>query len=260
MTRVQILEDQKAIFTAQKEELENKRGDIYVREQKAMSDVLLPFFSDFSKEVEVEVLRGSVYFKMDHPEYSYKKELFNIYLRENWDFEEKKQSFNGVDLSYYSTSTKGIDSWELKRLQLLGKLAEIVLIHQEGILDVVNNIVLPFKEEYDRIYTQMNLVGKAIRELDEKILAFKKEKITFDLMNEGIQFKETAYIDLKHNYTPRVNRIKLIDFSPSGKKATAVFTWAHGGQESREEGINVGRVIDQVVGYANIIIQKELAV
>jgi hypothetical protein len=105
----------------------------------------------------------------------------------------------------------------------------------------------------------MNLINKAIRELDEKISVISKEKIAFDLKNGGIQFKETAYIDLKHNYTPRVNSIKLIDFSPSGKKATAVFTWAHGGQEGREEGVNVGRVTDQVVGYANIIIKKELA-
>jgi len=254
MTRISLLEDQKAIFTAQREELENKRSDIYVREQKAISDALLPFFSDFTPEVEIEVLRGSVYFRMAHPDYSYKKELFNIYLRENWNFDEKKQSFNGVDLSYYTTSTKGVDSWELKRLQLLGVVAEIVLNHQERMLLRVNNVVLPFKEEYVRVYDQMNLIGQAIRELDIKIFSFKKEKIEFDLKNGVIEFKETAYIDLKYNYTPRVKSIKLIDFSPSGKKATAIFTWAHGGQESREEGVNVGKVIDQVVGYSNIIV------
>jgi hypothetical protein len=31
MTRLNLLEDQKAILTAKKQELENKRGDIYVR-------------------------------------------------------------------------------------------------------------------------------------------------------------------------------------------------------------------------------------
>ena len=56
MTRLNLLEDQKAILTAQKEVLENKRGDIYVREQKAISDALLPFFSNgieiFQNEVK----------------------------------------------------------------------------------------------------------------------------------------------------------------------------------------------------------------
>jgi hypothetical protein len=261
MTRISLLEDQKAIFVAQKVELENKRGDVCVREQKAMSDALLPFFSDFPKEVEIEVLRGSVYFKMAHPEYSYKKELFNIYLRENWEFDgkENKKSFKGVDLSYYSTSTKGDDIWELKRLQLLGKLAEVVEDNSFSMLHAVNNIVLPFKEEYDSVYEQMNLVGKAIRELDEKISAFKKEKIAFDLMNEGIQFNRGVNIQLKFNYTPLIASIKLIDVSKSGKKATAVFEWNHGGQSSREENINVNSIIDQVLGFTKNIVQHTLA-
>jgi hypothetical protein len=258
MTRISLLEDQKAIFTAQREELENKRSDIYVREQKAISDALLPFFSDFTPEVEIEVLRGSVYFRMAHPDYSYKKELFNIYLRENWNFDEKKQSFNGVDLSYYTTSTKGVDSWELKRLQLLGVVAEIVLNHQERMLLRVNNVVLPFKEEYVRVYDQMNLIGQAIRELDIKITAVKKERIEFDLKNEGITFGVGCNIQLKFNYSPYIKSIKLVDLSKSGKKGTAVFEF-NSGHSSREENCNVNSIIDQVLGFTKNITQSVLA-
>ena len=257
MTKVQSLEDQKAIFTAQREVLEKQRGDIYVREQQAMSDVLLPFFSEFTPEVEIEVLRGSVYFKMAHPEVSYKKELFNIYLRENWDFDVKKQSFSAVDLSYYTTSTKGIDTWELKRLQLLGVIAEIVLNHQERILLRVNNVVLPFKEEYDRVYNQMNLVGQAIRDLDIRIAAVKKEQIEFDLKSEGIQFNRGCNIQMKWNYTPLITSIKLIDLSKSGKKGTAIFEF-QSGHKSQEENVNVSSIVDQVLGFAKNITEKEL--
>ena len=257
MTRISLLEDQKAIFTAQREELENKRSDIYVREQKAISDALSPFFSDFTPEVEIEVLRGSVYFRMAHPDYSYKKELFNIYLRENWNYEEKDKSFNGVDLSYYTTSTRGVDSWELKRLQLLGVVAEIVLNHQERMLLRVNNVVLPFKEEYSRVYNQMNLIGQAIRELDIKITAVKKERIEFDLKNEGITFGVGCNIQLKFNYTPYIKSIKLVDLSKSGKKGTAVFEF-QSGHSSREENCNVNSIIDQVLGFAKNIVEKEL--
>jgi hypothetical protein len=258
MTRISLLEDQKAIFTAQREELENKRSDIYVREQQAISDALSPFFSDFTPEVEIEVLRGSVYFRMAHPDYSYKKELFNLYLRENWNFDEKKQSFNGVDLSYYTTSTKGVDSWELKRLQLLGVVAEIVLNHQERMLLRVNNVVLPFKEEYNRVYDQMNLIGQAIRELDIKITAVKKERIEFDLKNEGITFGVGCNIQLKFNYSPYIKSIKLVELSKSGKKGTAVFEFKSG-HSSREENCNVNSIIDQVLGFAKNITQSVLA-
>ena len=258
MTRISLLEDQKAIFVAQREELEKQRGDIYVREQQAISDALSPFFNQFNPEVEIEVLRGSVYFRMAHPDYSYKKELFNLYLRENWNFDEKKQSFNGVDLSYYTTSTKGVDSWELKRLQLLGVVAEIVLNHQERMLLRVNNVVLPFKEEYNRVYDQMNLIGQAIRELDIKITAVKKERIEFDLKNEGIAFGVGCNIQLKFNYSPYIKSIKLVELSKSGKKGTAVFEF-QSGHSSREENCNVNSIIDQVLGFAKNIVQHTLA-
>ena len=257
MTRISLLEDQRVIFTAQKEELENKRADIYVREQQAISDALLPFFSDFTPEVEIEVLRGSVYFKMAHPDYSYKKELFNLYLRENWG-DDLVKSFKGIDLGYYSTSTKGDDSWELKRLQLLGVIAEIVLNHQERMLLRVNNVVIPFKEEYSRVFNQMNLVGKAIRELDVKISAIKKERIEFDLKSEGITFGVGCNIQLKFNYTPYIKSIKLIDLSKSGKKGTAVFEF-QSGHSSREENCNVSSIVDQVLGFAKNITQSVLA-
>jgi hypothetical protein len=258
MTRISLLEDQKAIFTTQKVELENKRGDIYVREQQAISDALLPFFTGFSPYAYIEVSRSSVYFKADHPDYSYKKELFNLYLKENWKFDgESKKSYTGIDLSYYTTSTKGVDEWELRRLRMLGDLAEIVLNHQQEILDTINNIVIPFKAEYDSVYTQMNLVGKEIRELDEKILTIKKNQIIFDLINEGIKFNRGVHIQMKHNYTPHISSIKLIDISKSGKKATAIFEWNHGGQSSREENVNVNSITNQVLEYVNNIVKKE---
>ena len=255
MTRVQILEDQKAIFVAQKEELGNQRNDIYVREEKACSDALLPFFVGFSPYASIEVLRGSIYFKMDHPEYGYKKDLFSIYLRESY-FEEGKR-FSGVDLSYYTTSTKGDDLWELRRLRMLGDLADIVLKSQHDMLDAVNYTVHPFKEEYARVSEQVRLIGEAIKDLDQKIFAFKKERILFDLVNEGIEFSTTLEVKMKYNYTPRIVSLKLIDASKSGRKATAVFEF-QGGHISREEGVSVDSITNQVLGLSNHIIQSVL--
>jgi hypothetical protein len=258
MTRIQILEDQKAIFVAQKEVLENKRGDIYVREQQAISDALLPFFYEFSEEVEIEVTRGSVYFKMAHPECSYKKELFNLYLREDYDFENSKKSFKGVDLSYYTTQTKGESKWELKRLQLLGKLAEIVDEFQQKMVYVVNEAVVPFKVEYGQVYEEMASVGKAIRELEVQILGLRKDQIAIDLKNGGVEFDKAFGVQMKFNYIPRIVSLKLIDISKSGKKATAIFEWEKG-RESREENVSVDSIINQVMGLSKNIVQQTLA-
>jgi len=261
MTRLNLLEDQKAILEAKKEVLESKRGDIYVREQQAISDTLLPFFSQFTPEVEVEVTRGSIYFKMAHPDYSYKKELFNIYLRENWRFDEgeNRKSFDGVDLSYYTTSTKGIDKWELKRLQLLGAVAEIVLEHQDRILDRVNHVVLPFKAEFAEVFKELQDVGSEIRGVEQLITFLIKEKIEMDLKGQGVDFEKGRQIQLKWNYSPNVVSIRLTDVSKSGKTCTAVFKWAHGGNASQEEKVNVDSIIDQVYGLRENIVQHTLA-
>jgi hypothetical protein len=122
----------------------------------------------------------------------------------------------------------------------------------------VNNVVLPFKEEYNRVYDQMNLIGQAIRELDIKITAVKKERIEFDLKSEGITFGVGCNIQLKFNYSPYIKSIKLVELSKSGKKGTAVFEF-NSGHSSREENCNVNSIIDQVLGFAKNIVQHTLA-
>lgn len=258
MTRLSLLEDQKAILTGKKEALENKRKDIYVREQKAISDALLPFFSEFHEDVEVEVTRGSVYFKMDHPELKYKKELFSLYLREDWS-QDDNIFFKGVDLSYYTTSTKGVDTWELRRLRMLGILAEILVYRQQEIVDAANAAANTFKAEYKEVYAEMTEVGKELKAVVELIRGVEKEKIQLDLKNEGVQFEKGKNIQLKFNYSPNIKSIKLVDLSKSGKKATAVFTFAHGDHTSREENVNVSSIIDQVYGLRNDIVQHTSA-
>jgi hypothetical protein len=257
MTRLNLLEDQKVILTANKELLEEKRRDIYVREQKALGDALAGFYGVFPEDVEVEVTRGSVYFKMTHPEYSYKKELFTLYLRDNWN--EDGRAFKGIDLSYYTTSTKGVDAWELKRLQMLGTIAGIIYEKHDEVVDAANTAVNAFKEEYAAVYKEMNEVGSEIRGVEQLITLVVKEKIELDLKGEGVTFERGKNIQLKFNYSPNVINIKLVDLSKSGKKGTAVFTFAHGSHTSREENVNVSSIIDQVYGLRENIVQHTLA-
>jgi hypothetical protein len=257
MTRISILEDAKAILTVNKELLEEKRRDIYVREQKALGEALAGFYGIFPGDVEVEVTRGSVYFKMDHPEVKYKKELFNLYLRENWDFDGEKnnKSFTGIDLSYYTTSTKGNDLWELRRLQMLGKIAEMVYDKHDEIVDAVNNAVIPFKAEFEAVYKEFQDIGSEIRGVETQIAKIKKEQILSDLTNEGVTFTSGVNIQLKHNYCPYIKSIKLTDISKSGKTATAVFTFAHGSTTSQEENVKINDVVDQVLGFNKSIVE-----
>jgi hypothetical protein len=240
------LEEQKAIVLVRKEELENNRADIYVREEQAISNALLPFFEGFSPDVYIEVTRGSVYFKMDHPEVNYKKELFNIYLRETYDFQEGKR-YDGVELSYYTTSTKGDDEWELKRLKILGDAADIVLKHQHDIVDTANYTSNLFKDEFTRNYEQMNLINKSIRELTDKISTLKSEAILIKLSSEeGVIFDIPKNIELKRTYCPKLNRIRIIEVK--GKTCT-VEGEGGSGYKTTETRVSIASLVDQVKHY-----------
>jgi hypothetical protein len=259
MTRIQVLQDARAEWVEKLNAAKETIGEIFTREQKAISDTIYPFFSQFTPEVQVEVTRGSVYFKMQHPDREYAKEIFNLYLREDWS--ESGKSFKGIDLSYYTTSTSGMDTWELKRLQLLGAVAEIVLEHQDRIVDRVNHTVAPFKQEYETAYQLQNMVNTAINDIDKRIRHLTREKVLFDLQRGVVEFTQRVCIDFKYNYSANVQALKLTNISKSGKTADAVFAFYEGTDLSyTENNCNVEKIVDQVAHYSQYVkdTKKEL--
>jgi hypothetical protein len=246
MTRIQVLEEQKQVFVDQKNELEEARSEIYIRKEKAMSDALLPLFEGFHPDAYIEVTRGSIYFKMDHPELSYKKELFTLYLRERY-FKEG-QRYDGVDLSYYTTSTKGDDEWELKRLRILGDVAGVVLKDQHQIIDAANNVSNSFKEEFKRSYDQINLINKGIGELTDRINILKSEATLTKLSSEeGVAFDVPQHIELKRTYCPKLSKIRITEVK--GKTCTVAIEMGGGSYKTTESRVNIESLVSQVKHY-----------
>jgi hypothetical protein len=182
---------------------------------------------------------------MDHPELSYRKELFTLYLRERY-FEEG-QRYNGVDLSYYTTSTKGDDEWELKRLRILGDAAEVVLKDQHHIIDTANYTSNLFKDEFKRSYDQMNLINKGIGELTDRINVLKSEATLTQLLSEdGVLFDIPQHIELKRTYCPKLNKIRIIEVK--GKTCTVEIEMGSG-YKTTETRVNIESLVSQVKRY-----------
>jgi len=189
---MKTLVELKAAAEKRVNELSEVRSDIYKREELAIANALRPFLDGLPSDIETTITRGSVYFKMDHPNVNYKKDLFSIYLSETYSMKDEETRYNSVDLSYYSTSVKGVDTWELRRLQLLGQVAEIVADNQIPMLHAVNQAVAAFKEEYEEVFENMNIAGKELREIDKSISDVENQKIKASLLNSGLTFSTTA--------------------------------------------------------------------
>lgn len=246
MTRVQTLQVKKTLLEEARNILEDKANDITRRKQAGLTRVLAPYFKEFKEEVIIDVKSGGVYFTMPHPDYSYNKELFNIYLDESWN--EKQEAYIGLNLSYYTTQTKGMDSWELMRLRMLGEVAEIILYSQKEILEKINAVANSLVSERDEIYNQMSELRKQTIIVESQIREIEKEEIKAKVFSEeGISFDKARSIQLKFNYTPRVSKIKLVDMNAKGTRAKAVFTFSHGEHVSHEENVNVQKILEQVL-------------
>jgi hypothetical protein len=245
MKTLDELKEQESVLLEQRERLESRRGDIYLKEQQAISDTVLPFFSEFTPEVKVEVTRGSVYFKMSHPDLNYDKELFNLYLRENWSFDENEKAFSSVNLSYYTTSTNGVDKWELNRLQLLGKAAEIVLNHQDRILDRVNNTASLFKAEFNKVFTQMHELQKEIGEVQTQIRDAKGAQLLTELLNGGVSFDSDVYLELKRS-DKRPTRFSWIKVTEV-KGKTCTVSIKNDSYTYSEDRVNLEKLVSRLV-------------
>jgi hypothetical protein len=259
-TKVSILERKVEVLQEQVKSIRAERWKCQESFQAALTRCFSKYFRGVvGEDVSIVCTNTTISFKMLDQDCR-EREIFQIYLRENYMMKERSENaYRDIELSYYTTSTNS--DFELERLHNLGRVATVVKIGKEGILDKANELAKIYDAELamEKFYERESEVERQIKVFRDEITTLNKEKIQSDLINGGIEFTKGVSVQMKYNYTPRIQSIKLIDFSKSGKKATAVFMFAHGSLTSREENVSVESIIDQVLGYTKDIVQHTLA-
>ena len=258
-TKVSILERKIEVLQEQKQKISSERWKCEARFQAALTRCFQKYFRGvITEDVSIVCTNTTINFKM-LDEDCREKEIFQIYLRENYMIKERNENaYRGIELSYYTTSTNS--DFELERLYNLGRVAKIVKHSKQEILDQANELAKIYDAELamEKFFEREDEVGKQIKVFRDEISTLEKQRIQCDLINEGVEFGKGVEVQLKYSYTPRIKSIKLIELSTSGKKATAVFNFTHG-STSREENVNVSSIIDQVYGLRDNIVQHTLA-
>ena len=259
-TKVSILEKKIEVLQEQVKSIKVERWKCQERFQEALTRCFTKYFRGVvSEDVSITCTNTTINFQMLDQDCR-EREIFQIYLRENYGREARSENaYRGVELSYYTTSTNS--DFELQRLGNLGRVATAVRVGKEGILDRANELAKIYDAELamEKFFEREDEVGRQIKVLRDEISTLKKEKIQCDLINEGVEFSKGVGVQMKYNSSPTIKSIKLVDVSKSGKKATAVFEFAYGGHTSREENVSVNSIIDQVLGYTKYIVQHTLA-
>lgn len=255
---IDILKENIAKLEEQKQAVHEARWKVEQEFIKEMNEHFGKFFKDIvSEDVTVDCTSSAIQFRKKNEEGTYDREIFNLYLRENYDTREGLP-YKGIELSYYTTSTNS--EWELQRLVNLGRVAEALSKFKEQILNDANKLRTGYLERIEKgnYWNDSYDIDKQIQDIKKVIKEQEINSIRERLFKDGVEFKKGVCIKLKFNFEPYVKSIKLVDINRSGKKATAVFTYGHGEYSSKEENVDVVKVTDQVLGYSKNIVQPEM--
>ena len=247
MTKVQTLELGIENLQSQVQAIRSQRWEAEQAFNEKLTTEMSRFFRGVvCEDIVVTATSHSISFKM-LDDRNYLKDIFQIYLRENYT-RERELPYKGIELSYYTTGAGS--EFELIRLENLGRVATVVKGMSNEILEKINVLAIDFNNEIKekQFYKQISELESQISTLRSQIREIEKEEAKAKIFSEeGISFEKGISVRMKFNYEPRVSKLKLIDVSKSGKKATAVFTFSHGEHTSREENVDVEKIIGQVI-------------
>lgn len=255
---IDILNEKIEELAKQKEAIRLARREVEQEFIKEMNEHFSKFFrGTVSEDVTVSCTSTSIQFQKKNEEGTYDKEMFNLYLKENYFSKEEQPPYRGLEISYYTTSTNS--EWELQRLINLGRVAETFSKFKEEILADANNLRTTYLERIEKgnYWRDDYDLDKQIESIKKVIKEQETNSIREQLFKDGITFSKGVHVRLKFNFEPFIRTIKLVDLSRSEKKATAIFTYEHGNHTAREENVDVVKVTEQVLGYGKSIIQSE---
>jgi hypothetical protein len=247
--QVSILENKITVLEEQIKSIRVERWRCGERFQAALTRNFSKYFRGVvDEDVSIACTNTAINFKMLEEDLR-EREIFEIYLRENYSRRTSgENAYRDIQLSYYTTSNNS--DFELERLENLGKVAMVVRKYKEEILNQANELAKIYDAELtmEKFFERENEVEKQISELRNEITSIKKEEKKQALFSEeGLVFEKSTSVRMKFNRQPAIRKLKLVDVSKSGKKATAVFTYSHGDSTSREENVDVDKIVSQVI-------------
>ena len=118
------------------------------------------------------------------PERNYDKEVLTVYLRgESF----RDNDVNRIETGFYSTSENS--EFELNRMVLLGKAAEIILDHKDDILAEWNFVTESFSGKISDARKKVWDAEKLVTGNNEKITTLENDILKAKLFGEGIKFE-----------------------------------------------------------------------
>jgi hypothetical protein len=156
-----------------------------------ITEAIKIYFPFIGEDTTIEYCNDSLYFKRTHPDYSYLKEVFNLYLKTDT---LKDKDYSRMEVSFYTTTTRHTDTWELQRLIDLGKVVEVVKNGADFMLKVINDIRNEYSEYISKLRRLHWKIDSHIASYATKIKELEKEIIKDEVLRNGYNFSNSVNI------------------------------------------------------------------
>lgn len=160
---------------------------------------------------EKDFINGETYFSIQrsHPDYSYLKEMFTLEVDNRWDENWR------VKLNYYTGGATDSE-WELKRLETLGRVAHLVRTKKDELIKTLEGL-----DFHENVYSEKYQLESEVRLLKTQVKEQEKVKATnLILSGQKIEFDRPEWVVLRFSSDQKVDSIKVIDKTASGKTIT----------------------------------------
>jgi hypothetical protein len=178
--------------------LQTSRGEVEATERASVEALFAEQFKEIlDRWPGLKVRNGyGITFNRPHPDYTWDKELMNLYFRERYT---KEAWVDDIEPGYYTTST--VDEWELDRLeiigQVIGRFRTVKPVLLEG-LTRIRTTYGPQKSVIGRQIGDLEFQERSLKEADRvRRLAVAKNK----LFTDGLTFNEVTVDFLAKHYS-----------------------------------------------------------
>ena len=227
------LEEAKELIFDKKRKLEIKRDNEIVEE-------ITSYFKDLETDLEdIHFSNSTSYMEVSARGEEYEKEVWNeekddyeivkkysrnrlctVYLEGNdWrspDNDTARFTKIGLGSSSYS---EHYDKATFDRFIFNGKLAMVILDHQDDILGAINKIYDKTRPKFDKLNNELSALRKDIDKIIQDRKNFKTDTLIRDL-KEGVEFtsKDLPYLQIRYDFGyGGIKKMKIDKLSYSGK-------------------------------------------
>lgn len=230
--RIELLEKKGEFLKRELDTFRAALGSIEADRTEEYKAVAEKYFGDVLtiEGDKINATNERIEFLRNCPERNYDKEVLTVYLRgESF----RDTDVNRLETSFYSTSENS--EFELNRMVLLGKAAEIIIDHKDDILAEWNFVTESFSGKISDARKKVWNAEKLVSENSEKITAIENEIVKEKLFGEGIKFeipesgrtRDLPEFDARWNYRiDKVTSIRATRKTASGKSYDVEGTFA----------------------------------